>query len=143
MNNLEVKYHTQKKELEIDLLNKINKINKLELEKNETKRLFLNIYLVVALVLVVIVLIVMLIIKKSNIKLEKKNLELNLLNATKDKFFSIISHDLKNPMSAFRNITNSLDNNMNELNKDSPLKVITSNHKKFVVPGSTLNSSKL
>jgi len=32
---------------------------------------------------------------------------------------------------------------MNELNKDSPLKVITSNHKKFVVPGSTSNSSRL
>ena len=118
INSLEVKYQTQKKEMEIKLLNKINKINKLNLEKNETKRLFLNVYLIMALVVVGVILIIMLIIKKSNIKLEKKNLELRLLNATKDKFFSIISHDLKNPMSAFRNIANSLDNNMNELNKE-------------------------
>lgn len=118
VNNLELKYQTQKKELEIDLLNKINKINKLELEKNETKRLFLNIYLIMALVLVVVILIIMLIIKKSNIQFAKKNLQLSLLNATKDKFFSIISHDLINPMSAFRNIANSLNENLNDLNKD-------------------------
>jgi len=45
-------------------------------------------------------------------------MELKLLNATKDKFFSIISHDLKNPMSAFRNISNSLDENIDGLEKD-------------------------
>jgi len=118
INNLEVKYQTKKKEIEIELLSKRNKISNLELEKNETKRQFLIIFLIMALVLVLVVLIIMLIIKKSNIKLENKNLELNILNATKDKFFSIISHDLKNPMSAFKNIADSLNENIDDLNKE-------------------------
>ncbi|MBN1252045.1 MAG: tetratricopeptide repeat protein [Bacteroidales bacterium] len=118
INILEVKHQTQKKELEIELLSNINEINILELEKNKTKRRFLNIYLIMALLLVIVILIILLIIKKSNIKLEKKNLELSLLNATKDKFFSIISHDLKNPLSAFWNIANSLDQNIFDLSKE-------------------------
>lgn len=118
INRLEVKYQTQKKEIEIELLNRVNEINKLELEKNETKRLFLIIYLIMSLVLVVVILIIMMIIKKSNIKLEKKNIELNMLNATKNKFFSIISHDLKNPISAFRNIASSLDENIDDLDQN-------------------------
>ena len=48
--------------------------------------------------------------KKANRLLEAKNRELlsineklQDLNLTKDKFFSLIAHDLKNPISAFLN----------------------------------------
>jgi signal transduction histidine kinase len=44
-------------------------------------------------------------ISEKNINLSNLNNELNEANATKDKFFSIISHDLKNPLGAIRNYT--------------------------------------
>jgi signal transduction histidine kinase/HAMP domain-containing protein len=43
-----------------------------------------------------------------NRKLTQSEIELKALNSTKDRFFSIISHDLKNPLSTFRQITRML-----------------------------------
>jgi signal transduction histidine kinase len=40
-----------------------------------------------------------------NKKISEQNEELSNLNQTKDKFFSIIAHDLKNPIAALRNLT--------------------------------------
>ena len=40
------------------------------------------------------------IISTKNLELESKNVELSITNATKDKLFSIISHDLRNPLQA-------------------------------------------
>ena len=48
----------------------------------------------------------------------KVNEELSTLNATKDKLFSIIAHDLKNPLSAFRSITQSLADGVFDLSRE-------------------------
>ncbi|MBT7994414.1 MAG: tetratricopeptide repeat-containing sensor histidine kinase [Bacteroidetes bacterium] len=49
--------------------------------------------------------------KRTNTLLEQKNVELQNANNTKDKFFAIVSHDLKNQLTAFQNISSVLAEN--------------------------------
>ncbi len=50
--------------------------------------------------------------------LHQQNIELKESNITKDKFFSIIAHDLKNPVSAFMGVSNFLSQTFHELSKE-------------------------
>ena len=47
----------------------------------------------------------------QNDELEKQREQLRELNASKDKFFSIIAHDLRNPIAGFLNLTDVLSTN--------------------------------
>jgi len=50
-----------------------------------------------------------------------KNKELTELNATKDKFFSIISHDLRNPIASVLMMTDLLKNHLDKMKKEELL----------------------
>lgn len=57
-------------------------------------------------------------IMNQQIKLNKQFNDLKEVNATRDKFFSIIAHDLKNPISAFMGVSNFLVKRFQDLSKD-------------------------
>ena len=54
--------------------------------------------------------------KVAELKLEALNRKLNILNATKDKFFSIIAHDLKSPFNSIIGLSEILVDHVNERN---------------------------
>jgi PAS domain S-box-containing protein len=55
---------------------------------------------------------------EASLKLEKYNASLIELNKTKDKFFSIIAHDLRNPYTSMIGYTEMLLEDLDELSKD-------------------------
>lgn len=56
--------------------------------------------------------------KRTSDLLNKKNEELRQLNGLKDRMFTVISHDLKSPLSAFSNLTRSLAENVKQITPD-------------------------
>lgn len=62
--------------------------------------------------------------KEKNTQLDEKNVQLKALNADKDKFFSIIAHDLRNPLNTLRLLPEIIVQNIEKYSKDDILKVI-------------------
>lgn len=60
--------------------------------------------------------------KQSRDQLKEKNQELQQLNSSKDKFFSIISHDLKSPFQGLIGLTELLQEDIEEMSKEEILK---------------------
>lgn len=63
--------------------------------------------------------------KQQKDKLEKQTRELAELNATKDKFFTIISHDLRNPFNTILNLCALLNQNLKDYKTDEIEKFIS------------------
>ncbi|MDA0195227.1 MAG: tetratricopeptide repeat-containing sensor histidine kinase [Bacteroidetes bacterium] len=91
MADLQTKFEVSQKQLEVDLLNQ---------EKRNQQ--IIGIALSLILVLSGVILIVL---YRNNRHKIKTNKQLEALNHTKDRFFSIISHDLRGPVSAFHGIS--------------------------------------
>jgi len=96
--NLEYQIEKQKKQTEIDLLNKDKRINELEIKRFRTS----NIALIIILTLITIMFVYVLITSKQrrtqNKLLSEQKEELDQTNKTKDKMFLIIGHDLRGPV---------------------------------------------
>lgn len=108
--------------------------NKLETQNTIQQQAIVsrNRLLLVAALSAVLMLILLLLLAKNNAQLKKlnetlraqdaliqeQNAELKALNATKDKFFSIVSHDLRAPLNSLWAFSTIILENMHELSKE-------------------------
>ena len=63
-------------------------------------------------------------IENNQNEISKKNKVLAGLNTTKDKFFSIIAHDLRNPIAAFVNISELLEHDYDKISEEDKKEII-------------------
>jgi len=119
---IQAKFQLDKIDSENEILKQRNTIQKLEIEKQKTGIILLFCLGVLILSLVIYSMYISRFRKRHNkILTEKnriisdKNNSLTSLNATKDKFLSIVAHDLKNPFNAVLGFTDLLLDRYTEL----------------------------
>ena len=102
--NLEYQIEKQKKQTEIDILNKDKRIQELELKRARTYNTGLLVILALVTILFVYVLISLKHRRTQNELLKKQKEELDNINKTKDKMFLIIGHDLRGPIGNLKSL---------------------------------------
>lgn len=133
---LQILQETEKKEREIEELKRISMISELELEKQTTQLNLLNKentisalrleqerygrFFLIAITTITIIGMILLyrrycyirtlqsMLSERHAEIEEKNKTLEELNLTKDRFFSIISHDLRGPISSLSSLSSLL-----------------------------------
>ena len=124
INEFQVEYETHKKQARIEILEQEREIN--ELKRAQTKNLLTYLIVISSLLFTTAALLY----SRYRLKLrtaqelEEKNIVLRELNATKDKFYSVVAHDIRNPLNAFHHITESLHTNFAEFDANEKQNIL-------------------
>ena len=119
------RYEIEKKESQIGHLETLRLQREKEIRTQKKLQNFLFLLVGLTVVVAALVLYLYLVKRRSNKILEaahatvnEQNLKLQELNATKDKFFSIISHDLKGPLNSLTSFSGLLLHHTDSLSKE-------------------------
>lgn len=122
---MQTKYEIDKKENEIKILKQEQVLKEFQLAQQKEYKNFLIAGIIMVAVIALLSYYSFKVKKRSNIQLtetnsqiNEKNKSLEELNATKDKFFSIISHDLKGPLNSLTSFSSLLINHTAHLSKE-------------------------
>jgi signal transduction histidine kinase len=145
---IQMKYELEKSQTELSRIEKEiseltaeKRIRELELKKQKNVRNLSFLIALITFISGIIIFIQFLLKRKTNILLQQKIKEvdesnqrlkesekrLKISNATKDKFFSIIAHDIRNPFNAIYGLTQYLSQNFDVLSKkelEKPIELI-------------------
>jgi signal transduction histidine kinase len=128
VSQIQYRYEIAKREADNTQLAKQNLDKELELSKKN-----LMLYILTAIIVLIALLVILLVNQnrlkhKANEQLETKNKliesqkeELINLNASKDKFLSILAHDIRNPLSSIYSISDILVSDYDNLSEDQKL----------------------
>lgn len=129
---MKIRYETAKIERENRTLLREKEIQQLELSKQRNWIIFLSVLFIFALAIALITYKYYKLKKSENDKLRQmnetiksQNRQLNDLLTMKDRFFSIIAHDLKNPLSAFMNVSQMMKESYDNFSDDEKKEVIS------------------
>lgn len=119
------RYIIGKKENQIEKLEALRVDREKEIDAQKKFKNFLIVLIALSLVIGVLILFLYLLKRRSNLTLQaakdevqQQNIKLQELNDTKDKFFSIISHDLKGPLNSLTSFSHLLIDHTDNMTKE-------------------------
>lgn len=118
MTEMMTKYETQQKDLKIQNLNSEKSLKEIEIAQANKRIMIIVAFALILSIMLVFVAVLLLRNRKSNKMLTQANEKLNRLNKTKNRFFSILSHDLRGPVYAYNNISSLVYDNLDNLDKE-------------------------
>ena len=118
-NDLQIKYFTEQQETENKILRANNEIQKITINQQQRTARILIITGLIILIVLFVVARSRILLKRLSVRLEKSETELRKANADKDKFFTILAHDLKSPFSGLLGTTDLLASNFDDLPPES------------------------
>ncbi|MCF7832565.1 MAG: tetratricopeptide repeat-containing sensor histidine kinase [Candidatus Marinimicrobia bacterium] len=126
MLQLETLFEIESKNNEINQLEQEKLISDLSLKKQKNLRNYLFIMIFLSLIIIVMFFYYYKAKVRSNKELHESKKIVEKAIATKDKFFSILAHDLRNPFNSLLGLTRILKENHTKMTKDEIEKIIDS-----------------